>query len=63
MYIYEWSINMMSKLHLHVKSLTMFVHVAITTTWMTKNDISNGYDFNPRGELTFMRFENDENQR
>jgi hypothetical protein len=30
---------------------------------MTKNDISNGYDFNPRGELTFMRFENDENQR
>jgi hypothetical protein len=29
---------------------------------MTKNDISNGSDFNPRGEFTFMHFENDENQ-
>jgi hypothetical protein len=53
---------MMSKLHLHVKSLTMFVHVVTTMTWMTKNDISNGSDFNPYGELTFMHFENDENQ-
>jgi hypothetical protein len=29
---------------------------------MTKNDISNGHDFNLRGELTFMHFGNDENQ-
>jgi len=42
---------MMSILHLDLKSLTMFVHVATTTTWMTKNDISNGFDFNPRGGL------------
>jgi hypothetical protein len=53
---------MVSKLHLRVKSLTMFAHVATTTTWMTKNDISNGSDFKPCGELTLMHFENDENQ-
>jgi hypothetical protein len=29
---------------------------------MTKNDISNGFDFNPRGGLGVMHFENDENQ-
>jgi len=41
---------MMSKLRLHVKSLTTFVHVATIMTWMTKNDINNGSDFNPHGE-------------
>jgi hypothetical protein len=53
---------MMSKLRSHVKSLTTFVHVATIMTWMTKHDISNGSDFNPYGELTFMHFENDESQ-
>jgi hypothetical protein len=52
---------MMSKLHLHVRSLIMFVHVATTMTWTTKNDLSNGSDFNPDGELTSMHFEDDEN--
>ncbi len=52
----------MTKLHLHVKSLTIVVHVATTTTWMTKNDISNGFDFKPCDELTFMHFDNDKNQ-
>ncbi len=63
---------MMSKLHLHVKSLTMFVHVVTTTTWMIKNHKGNGFGLNPCGELTFMHlemmkinmhFENDENKR